>query len=80
METKRPYIRVCACRHVAAPDTRGGVSIPSLSEGSGHCTGGPGPIEGPEPPAARAVRLLIPEHVVLPDWSQPGDGSGTVVG
>ena len=20
METKRPYIRVCACRHVAAPD------------------------------------------------------------
>ena len=49
METKRPYIRVCACRHVAAPDTRGGVSIPSLSEGSGHCTGVRAPIEGPGP-------------------------------
>ena len=23
METKRPYIRVCACRHVAAPDHPG---------------------------------------------------------
>ena len=35
---------------------------------------------GPEPPAVRAERLLLPEHVVLPDLSQPGDGSGTVVG
>ena len=35
---------------------------------------------GPEPPAVRAERLLLPEHVVLPDLSQPGDGSGIVVG
>ena len=35
---------------------------------------------GPEPPAIRAERLLLPKHVVLPDLSQPGDGSGTVVG
>ena len=35
---------------------------------------------GPEPPAVRAERLLLPEHVVLPDLSQPGDGSGTVIG
>ena len=94
METKRLYIRVCACRHVAAPDhPEAGVLIPSLGEGSGYYTGGSEtPWEarnsagirtstgGPEPPAARAERLLLPEHVVLPDLSQPGDGSGTVVG
>ena len=72
--------------------TRGGVSIPSLGEGFGGAPGGPGPhggvrdsagiwtsTGGPEPPAVRAERLLLPEHVVLPDLSQPGDGSGTVV-
>ena len=35
---------------------------------------------GPEPPAVRAERLLLPEHVVLPDLSQPGDGSGPLSG
>ena len=35
---------------------------------------------GPEPSVARAERLLLPEYVVLPDLSQPGDGSGTVDG
>ena len=67
--------------------------IPSLGEGSGYYSGGPGPLwgsgysagvrtstGGPEPPVVRAERLLLPEHVVLPDLSQPGDGSGTVVG
>ena len=34
----------------------------------------------PEPPAVRAERLLLPEHVVLPDLSKPEDGFGTVVG
>ena len=65
----------------------------SLGEGSGYYSGGPGPLwgvrdsagvrtstGGPEPPVAQAECLLLPEHVVLPDLSQPGDGSGTVVG
>ena len=70
------------------------MSIPSLSEGSGYSIGVRDPMEGPglrggpdlpsmggpEPPAVRAERLLPPEHVVLPDLSQPGDGSGTVIG
>ena len=73
--------------------SRGGVSIPSLGEGSGYYTGGPGPLwgvrdsagvqtstGGPEPPAVRAERPLLPEHVVLPDLYQQGDGFGTVVG
>jgi len=68
------------------------VSILSLDEGSGYYTGVRDPwgvrdsagvrtsTGGPGPPVARAERLLLPEHVVLPDLSQPGDGSGTVVG
>ena len=81
METKRPCIRVCACRHVSAPDppgegcrflptVRGPVTIQGVRTSTG----------GPDPPVVRAERLLLPEHVVLPDLSQPGDGSGTVVG
>ena len=34
---------------------------------------------GPEPPVVRTERPFLPEHVVLPDLSQLGDGSGTVV-
>ena len=92
METKRPCIRVCACRHVSAPDhleagcrllplVRGPVTIqavrdpirgPGLPRGSGlHGRSGA--------PVVWAERLLLPEHVVLPELSQPGDGSGTVV-
>ena len=47
--------------------------------------GGPGPHGGPDlygrsgAPAVWAERLLLPEHVVLPDLPQPVDGSGTVV-
>ena len=86
METKRPYIRVCACRHVAAPDhpgagcrflplVRGPVTIQGVRDSAGVRTS----MGGPEPPAVRAERLLLPEYVVLPDLSQPGDGSGTIV-
>ena len=87
METKRPYIRVCACRHVAAPDlpevgcrflplVRGPVTEQGVRDSLGIRTS----MGGPEPPAVRAERLLLPEYVVLPDLSQPGDGSGTIVG
>ena len=93
METKWPYIRIYACRHVAIPDhpgagcrflplVRGPVTIqvvrdpmrgPGLLRGSGL-------LGRSRALAVRAERLLLPEHVVLPDLSQPGDGSGTVVG
>ena len=80
METKRPYIRVCACRHVSAPDPpgegcrflplmRGPVTIQGVRDPAGVRTS----TGGPEPLAVRAERLLLPEHVVLPDLSQPGD-------
>ena len=79
--------RVCACRHVAAPDhlgagcqflplVRGPVTIQGVRDSAGVRTS----TGGPEPPAVRAERLLLSEHVVLPDLSQPGDGTGTVVG
>ena len=74
METKRPYIRV------GSGPPRGGVSIPSLGEGSGYYSGGsrtPVGVRdsagvrtstgGPEPPVVRVERLLLPEHVVLPE-------------
>ena len=93
METKRSYIRVCACRHVAAPDLLGVgcqflplVRGPVTIQGVRDPMGGPGlrgvrtSTEGPELLAVRAERLFFPKHVVLPDPSQPGDGSGTVVG
>ena len=69
------------------------MSIPSFGEGSGYYTGGPGPHGGSviprgsgPPREVRSLRLLglerllLLEYVVLPDLSQPGDGSGTVVG
>jgi len=81
METKRPYIRVCACRHVAAPDHPGaGCRFLPLVRGPVTIQGVRTSMGGPEPPAVRAERLLLPEYVVLPDLSQPGDGSGSVVG
>ena len=62
METKRPYIRVCACRHVSAPDPPGeGCRFLPPGEGSllfrGSGTprgvrdfrGGPDSTGGPEP-------------------------------
>ena len=93
METKRPYIRVCVCKHVAAPDhtgvrcqflplVRGPVTIQGVRDPMGvrDSAGVRTSMGGPEPPAVRAERLLLPEYVVLLDLSQPGDGSGTVVG
>ena len=92
METKRPFIRVCACRHVSAPDHPGEgcrfllpVRCPVSIQGSRTPVGVRGSAEvrastgGPEPSVVRAERPLHPEHVALPDLSQPGDGSGTVV-
>ena len=91
METKRPCIRVCACRHVSAPDHPGeGCRFLPLSRGPVTMQGSRTPVGdrdsagvrtstgGPEPPVVRAEGMLLPEHVVLPDLSQPGDGSGTV--
>ena len=47
METKRPYICVCACRHVAAPYLPGeGCQFLPLVRGSVYYTGGPGPHGG----------------------------------
>ena len=92
METKRPCIRVCACRHVSAPDPpgegcrflplmRGPVTIQGVRDPMGvrDPVGLRTSTEGPEPKVARAERLLLPEYAVLPDLSQPGDRSGTVV-
>ena len=81
METKWSYIRVCACKHVAAPDLPGaGCQFLPLVRGPVTIQGVQTSTGGPEPPAVRAERLLLPEHVVLPDLPQPGNGSGTVVG
>ena len=93
METKRPCIRVCACRHVSAPDPPGegcrflpSVRGPVTIQGVPDPCGGPGLRGGPDfhgrsgTPGCSAERLLLPEHVVLPDLSKPGNGSGTVVG
>ena len=93
METKRPCIRVRTCRHVLAPDhpeagrrllplARGPVTI----QGVRVPMGGPGFRGNPDlhgrsgAPSCSAERLLLLDHVVLPDLSQPGDGSGTVIG
>ena len=83
METKRPCIRVCACRHVSAPDPPGEgcrflptVRGPVTIQGVPALCGGPDSAGvrtstgGPDPPVVRAERLLLPEHVVLPDLSQ----------
>ena len=87
METKRPCIRVCACRHVSAPDPPGeGCQFFPFMRGPATIQGVRDPMglrtstEGPEPPVARAERLLLPEYVVLPNLSQPGDRSGTIDG
>ena len=93
METKRPCTCVRACRHVSAPDhpeagrrllplVRGPVTIQGVRDPMGvrDSAGVRTSTGGPESPAVRAERLLPPEHMVLPDLSQPGDRSGTVVG
>ena len=62
------------CRFL--PLVRGPVTIQGVRDSAGVRTS----MGGPEPPAVRVERLLLSEHVVLPDLSQPGDGSGTVTG
>ena len=65
METKRPYIRVCACRHVAAPDHSGEgcrflplMSGPVTIQGVRDPMGGPGFPGGSGPPReVRSPRL-----------------------
>jgi len=81
MEIKRLCIRVCAYRHVSAPDPPGeGCRFLPMVRGPVTIQGVRTPTGGSDSPVVRAERLLLPEHVVLPDLSQPGDGSGTVVG
>src|SRR6185437_15887851 len=93
IETKWPCIRVCARRHVAAPDhPQAGRRFLPLVRGPVIIQGVPDPVGvwdpagvrisvgGPEPPAVQAERLLLPGHVAPPDLSQAGNGSGTVAG
>ena len=48
METKRLYIRVCACRHVAAPDhPEAGCPFLPLARGPVVPPGVPDPMGGP---------------------------------
>ena len=72
METKRPYICVCACRHVAAPDhPEAGCRFLPLVRGPVTIQGVRDPMGGPEPPAVRAERLPLPGHTASLDLSQP---------
>ena len=93
METKRPYIRVWACRHVAAPDhPEAGCRNLPLERGPVTIQGVPDPMGGPGFPGDPDLygrsgasgrsgwRQLLPEHVVLPGLSQSGNGSGTAAG
>ena len=89
METKRPSIRVRACRHVSAPDhpeagrrllplARGPVTIQVVRDpmrGPG-LRGGPDSSGGPEPLEC----LPLPGHVASPDLPQPWNGSGSLSG
>ena len=84
METKRPCIRVRACRHVSAPDhpeagrrflplVRGPVTIQGVRDpmrGPGP-RGGPVSLGGPEPRLLAHEFLPLPGHAVFLDLSQP---------
>ena len=93
METKRPCIRVCARRHVLAPDhleagcrllptERGPVTIEvvqDLMRGPG-LRRGPDSSGGPEPQLLALERLPLPGHVATPDLPQSWNGSGLLSG
>ena len=93
METKRPCIRVRACRHMSDPDhpeagrrflplVRGPVTMQGVRDpmrGPGP-RGGPVSLGGPEPRLLAHEFLPPPGHVVSPDLSQPWDGSGPLLG
>ena len=80
------YTCLCLKTRVGPGPPQDGVSISSLSEGSGYYTAGPGLPRGSGlhgrsgAPAVRAERLPLPGHVVSPDLSQPWDGSGPLLG
>ena len=86
-----PNSHILQTRGVSRPPGCG-VSIPSLSEGSGFYTGGPGPHEGSGTLRGSGLlgrsgaRLLAhellppPGHVVSPDLSQPWGQVRTVAG
>ena len=82
METKRPCIRVCACRHVLAPDhLEAGCRFLPLVRGPVIIQGVRDPMRGPGlprgsglhgrsgAPAVRAERLPFPGHVAFLDLS-----------
>ena len=93
METKRPCIRVCACRHVSVPDpleagcrflplARGPVTIKGVRDpmrGPG-LRGGPDSSGGPEPRLLALECLPLPGHAASPDLSHPWNGSGPMLG
>ena len=83
METKRPCIRVCACRHVSAPDhLEAGCRLLPLVRGPVTIQGVRDPMRGPGlprgsgllgrsgAPAVRAERLPLPGHAAFLDLSQ----------
>jgi len=72
-----PSLDVGSGYYTGGPGPHGGSGTPwGVRDSAGVRTS----TGGPELPVARAERLPLPEHAVLPDLSQPGDGSGTVVG
>ena len=80
METKRPFIRVCACRHVSVPDPlEAGCRFLLLVRGP-RLRGGPDSSGGPEPRLLVLECLPLPGHVASPDLSQPWVGSGPLSG
>ena len=63
METKRPCIRVCACRHVSAPDPPGeGCRFLPTVRGPVTIQGGPGPLWGSGTPRG----FGLPREVRIP--------------
>ena len=79
METKQPCIRVCACRHVSAPDhPEAGRRLLPLARGPATIQVVRDPMRGPGLPwgsgflgrsGPPAVRLPLPEHVAFQDLS-----------
>jgi len=81
METKWPYIRVCACRHVAAPDLPGtGCQFLPLVRGPVTIQGVRTSTKGPELLAVRAERLLFPNTWCSQTLPSRGTGPGPLLG
>ena len=94
METKRPCIRVCACRHVSAPDPPPGRGADSFPRERGPVTiqGVRDPMRGPGlprgsglhgrsgAPAVRGERLPLSDTRCSWTFPNRGDGSGPLLG